>query len=165
MTQVQQLGWSLHCQFSNCNTANKNSTIFGRLVSFQTIHLSCLHNLQRKPEMSLVDCWSSLSRHQKIKKSKPLNRYSPESGKWIEINKLLAKIQVSTMFHKREMIYTKFIEFCMGTPCWCTSGWRSREWRWTVELATIFFISALPRRSEIPLVKKLLTRHKCLPYI
>ena len=39
--------------------------------------------------------------------------------------KTLAKIQVRTKFPMREIrrnFFTKLIEICMETPCWCPSG-------------------------------------------
>ena len=45
----------------------------------------------------------AIKKKKKRKKSKPFNRYCPESGQWNEINKILAKIQASTIFHKRDI--------------------------------------------------------------
>ena len=40
--------------------------------------------------------------------------------------KIVAKIQVRFIFHKRDIgrnVSTKFIEIRMETPCWCPSAW------------------------------------------
>ena len=45
--------------------------------------------------------------------------------------KTLAKIQVRGIFRIRDIrrnVLPKFIEICMETPCWCSSGW-APTWR------------------------------------
>ena len=57
--------------------------------------------------------------------------WETSGGKYTNTNKYkhkntLAKIQVSAIFHMRDIWKSDLpicIEQCMGTPCWCPSGW------------------------------------------
>ena len=51
--------------------------------------------------------------------------------KEVNIQRLLAKIQARGIFRIRDIrrnVFTKLIEVCMETPCWCPSWWAS-TWR------------------------------------
>ena len=57
-----------------------------------------------------------------------LKNLRKEKGRY---EKTLAKIQATATFLKKDMrrnVFPKFIEICMGTPCWCTSRW-APTWR------------------------------------
>ena len=65
-------------------------------------------------------------------KSKPFNRFSPESEKRKKVDmQTLAKIQATAIFLMEDMrrnVFPKFIEICMEKPCWCPPKW-TPTWR------------------------------------